>query len=248
MDLTASPMRGFPKVQHAQWSHTAVPCRGPAYCVGALSPRKDDVTHGRVIARRLLAACAALVAVVGFASPAAAVADDPRASVAHAQWVLKAAATVHAQEAATAAAQTSIDGGTRLDPAAVVVGFALEQLGKPYVWGATGPDTFDCSGLTFRAWERGGVTLERHSSNQWNNGKPIDPAKARGGDLVFFGPDPNEPNSINHVALAIGDGMVVEAPHPGATVRIASMWRSSLVGVVRISPPPPTGRATLTAG
>jgi cell wall-associated NlpC family hydrolase len=204
--------------------------------------------RGRTAATRLLAAVAGVVAGVmvllgAAASPASAVAMDPTAAVARAQASLRDAAIRHSeslartQQATTnSAAATSIDGGTRLDPATVVVGYALAQLGKPYVWGGEGPDVFDCSGLTMRAWQQGGVTLNRHSSDQWNNGRPIKPEAVRPGDLVFFGPDPLDPGSINHVTLAIGGGMVVEAPHPGATVRIASMWRSSLVGAVRVSP------------
>jgi cell wall-associated NlpC family hydrolase len=204
--------------------------------------------RGRTAARRLLAAVGGVVAGVMIllgvaASPASAVAMDPTAAVARAQASLRDAAVQHAehlararQTAANDAAATSIDGGTRLDPATVVVGYALAQLGKPYVWGGEGPDVFDCSGLTMRSWERGGVTLNRHSSDQWNNGRPVKTDAVRAGDLVFFGSDPLDPASIDHVALAIGDGMVVEAPHPGATVRIASMWRTSLVGAVRVSP------------
>lgn len=195
-------------------------------------------------ALRVLGAAVGAVLLLGIAcSPASAVAMDPQASVARSQAALRDAATRHLQHLAEArqsalntAAATSIDGGTPLDPASVVVGYALAQLGKPYVWGGEGPDVFDCSGLTMRSWERAGVTLNRHSSDQWKNGRPVPADHVRAGDLVFFGPDPLDPESIDHVALAIGDGMVVEAPHPGAVVRIASMWRTSLVGAVRISP------------
>ncbi len=202
--------------------------------------------RGPTALARLLAAVAGVMVLLGFAaSPASAFALDPTAKVAQSQAMLREAATRHArhltqvrQTVANEAAATSIDGGTRLDPAAVVVGYALAQLGKPYVWGGEGPDVFDCSGLTMRSWERGGVTLNRHSSDQWKNGQPVKPDNVRAGDLVFFGPDPLDTGSIDHVALAIGDGLVVEAPHPGAVVRIASMWRTSLVGAVRVSPVP----------
>jgi cell wall-associated NlpC family hydrolase len=192
----------------------------------------------------VLAAAVGVLVLLGVAcSPASAMVNDPTAAEARSQAMLRDAATRAAQNAArqvqasvTPNADTSIDGGTRLDPAAVVVGYALAQLGKPYVWGGEGPDVFDCSGLTMRAWERGGVTINRHSSDQWKNGRPVKPEQIRAGDLVFFGPDPLDPESIDHVALAIGGNMVVEAPHPGATVRIASLWRSSLVGAVRVNP------------
>jgi len=205
------------------------------------------VTQGRgtTAAARVLAAAVGVLVLFGVTTtPASAMANDPTAAEAQAQARLRSAATRHAERVAARAveasvtpnADTSIDGGTRLDPAAVVVGYALAQLGKPYVWGGEGPDVFDCSGLTMRAWERGGVTINRHSSDQFKNGRPVKPEQIRAGDLVFFGPDPLDPASIDHVALAIGGNMVVEAPHPGATVRIASLWRSSLVGAVRVNP------------
>jgi cell wall-associated NlpC family hydrolase len=92
---------------------------------------------------------------------------------------------------------------------------ALSRLGKPYVWGATGPDRFDCSGLTQWAYNQAGVPLSRTTYTQIYDGLPVQRSHIRPGDLVF--------PSAGHVQLAIGDNMVVEAPHAGATVRVSPL-------------------------
>ncbi len=105
--------------------------------------------------------------------------------------------------------------------------WALTQLGKPYVWAADGPESFDCSGLTMRAWERVGVPLDHWTGTQWTSGPHVGDDDLRPGDLVFFG-DP-----IHHVGLYIGRGLMVHAPQTGDVVRIASMWRPDYVGATR---------------
>ncbi len=107
------------------------------------------------------------------------------------------------------------------------VRWALTQLGKPYVWAADGPESFDCSGLTMRAWERAGVPLDHWTGTQWTAGPHVEADDLRPGDLVFFG-DP-----IHHVGLFIGRGLMVHAPQTGDVVRIASMWRPDYVGATR---------------
>ena len=92
---------------------------------------------------------------------------------------------------------------------------ALSRLGCPYVWGAGGPDRFDCSGLVKWAYEQAGVRLHRTTYDQINDGVPILPAQIRAGDLVF-------PHA-GHVQLAIGGNLVVEAPYPGAAVQISKL-------------------------
>lgn len=103
---------------------------------------------------------------------------------------------------------------------------ALSRLGKPYVWGATGPDRFDCSGLTQWAYARSGVQLSRTTYTQIHEGIPVPRSAIRPGDLVF--------PSTGHVQLAIGHNLVVEAPHAGAAVRI-----SPLGGCIAIRRPLP---------
>jgi len=108
---------------------------------------------------------------------------------------------------------------SRRDPRAeTAVRAALSRLGSPYVWGATGPDRFDCSGLVTWAYAQAGVRLHRTTYDQIHDGLAIPPSRVRAGDLVF-------PHA-GHVQLAIGGNLVVEAPYPGATVQISRMGPS----------------------
>ncbi|BBX98956.1 NLP/P60 family protein [Mycobacterium lacus] len=99
--------------------------------------------------------------------------------------------------------------------AAIAVRAALSRLGRPYVWGATGPDQFDCSGLVRWAYAQAGVHLDRTTYQQINDGIAVPRSQVRPGDLVF-------PHA-GHVQLAIGNNLVVEAPYPGAAVRISRL-------------------------
>jgi peptidoglycan DL-endopeptidase CwlO len=119
------------------------------------------------------------------------------------------------------------------------VAVALAQLGSPYVWGAEGPATFDCSGLTSFAYAAAGITIPRVSRAQfaaYAGLRPIDPLHLVAGDLVFFADNPGNPSTIHHVGMYIGKGLMVEAPHTGAVVRTSSIWRPSYAGAVRPSP------------
>lgn len=117
--------------------------------------------------------------------------------------------------------------GTKADKA---LAFARAQIGKPYVWGATGPGSYDCSGLTQAAWKAAGVTLPRVTYDQVNAGTTVPVSQALPGDLVFFYDD------LSHVGLYIGNGMMIHAPKPGAYVREESIYydgESSIHSVVR---------------
>lgn len=103
------------------------------------------------------------------------------------------------------------------------IDFARAQLGEPYVWGASGPDAWDCSGLTMRSWEAGGISLPHYSVAQYEQSTPISPSDLRPGDLVFWG-ESNDPNSIYHVAMYLGDGQIIQAPRTGRDVEIVSMY------------------------
>jgi cell wall-associated NlpC family hydrolase len=109
--------------------------------------------------------------------------------------------------------------GLRLPPpnsrAGIAVRAALSRLGRPYVWGAAGPDQFDCSGLTQWSYARAGIHLDRTTYQQIFDGIPIPRSHVRPGDLVF--------PTAGHVQLAIGNNMVIEAPHSGALVRISPL-------------------------
>jgi peptidoglycan DL-endopeptidase CwlO len=125
----------------------------------------------------------------------------------------------------------------RASPAArKAVAVALAQLGSPYVWGAEGPGTFDCSGLTSFAYAAAGVTIPRVSRAQfaaYASMRPVDSLHLVPGDLVFFADNPSNPSTIHHVGMYIGRGLMVEAPYTGAVVRTSSIWRSSYAGAVR---------------
>jgi cell wall-associated NlpC family hydrolase len=108
--------------------------------------------------------------------------------------------------------------------------FARAQVGKPYVWGATGPDSYDCSSLTQAAWRAAGVTLPRTTYDQVNAGTTVPLSDIHPGDLVFFYDD------ISHVGLYVGNGMMIHAPKPGAYVREESIFydgESAIHSVVR---------------
>ncbi|MET7516749.1 NlpC/P60 family protein [Streptomyces sp. NPDC005480] len=111
--------------------------------------------------------------------------------------------------------------------AAKVIAFAEAQMGKPYVWGATGPDSYDCSGLTQAAWKAAGISLPRTTWDQVKVGTTVTTADAQPGDLVFFYDD------ISHVGIYIGDGKMIHAPKPGANVRVESIYYMPIHSVVR---------------
>jgi cell wall-associated NlpC family hydrolase len=111
--------------------------------------------------------------------------------------------------------------------AAKAVQAAYTQLGKPYVWAADGPESFDCSGLTAFAWAAAGVALPHSSRAQFDGGQKIDQADLQPGDLVFFG------SPIHHVGLYVGDGQMIDAPQTGDVVRVQAAFRSDYVGATR---------------
>jgi cell wall-associated NlpC family hydrolase len=111
--------------------------------------------------------------------------------------------------------------------AAKALAFARAQTGKPYVWGASGPGSYDCSGLTQAAWKAAGVTLPRTTWDQVETGTTVSVDNAQPGDLVFFYDD------ISHVGIYLGDGMMIHAPKPGAYVREESIYYMPIHSVVR---------------
>jgi peptidoglycan DL-endopeptidase CwlO len=106
---------------------------------------------------------------------------------------------------------------------------AVAQLGKPYQWGGSGPNSFDCSGLTSFAWRAAGVTIPRTSGTQYSGTKRITREQLQPGDLIFYH------SPISHVAMYIGNGQVVEAPNSGNNVRIRNdgTTRRGIVGYGR---------------
>lgn len=113
--------------------------------------------------------------------------------------------------------------------AAQAIAFAHGAIGKPYVWGATGPNSFDCSGLTQAAWKAAGVSLPRTTYTQINAGSRVARSELAPGDLVFFY------SGISHVGLYIGGGQMIHAPRPGAPVRIAPVDQMPFAGATRVA-------------
>jgi cell wall-associated NlpC family hydrolase len=105
---------------------------------------------------------------------------------------------------------------------------ALSKRGDPYIWGAAGPNEFDCSGLVLWAYAQEGITLPHYTGDQWNSGVHVARADLEPGDLVFFYPD------ISHVGLYIGNGLMVDAPDSGDVVKVQSIYWNNFVGAVRI--------------
>lgn len=113
--------------------------------------------------------------------------------------------------------------------AAEAARWALTQQLKPYVWGAEGPNSYDCSGLVMAAYQRVGISLPHYTGDQWTAGTHITREQMRPGDLVFFY------NDLHHVGIYIGGGMMVHAPRTGDVVRIAAIGNRPFAGAVRIA-------------
>lgn len=184
-------------------------------------------------ARRQAAAAAAAKAA------AAQAAAEAAAEKAAADEAARAAAEAAAEEAANQADQNDSSGSS--DPAPVApapsvdttppapgggaqaaIAFAKAQLGEPYLWAAAGPDRWDCSGLTMKAWEAGGKYLPHFSGAQYDQSTPISMSELQPGDLLFWSSN-GAPSGIHHVALYIGDGEYIQAPRAGKNVEIKSL-------------------------
>ncbi len=113
--------------------------------------------------------------------------------------------------------------------AQTAVRYALAQVGDPYVYGAAGPDAFDCSGLTMAAWAAAGLSISHSASIQASAGTPVSISALQPGDLVFYY------SPISHVGLYIGNGEVVHAPHPGSSVEVVPLNSMPITMAVRIS-------------
>ncbi|MGC5309879.1 NlpC/P60 family protein [Micromonospora zamorensis] len=111
--------------------------------------------------------------------------------------------------------------------AGTAVKVACAQIGKPYVWGSDGPDSFDCSGLTQYAWKAAGVSLTHFTGAQWRQGAPVSRADLRSGDLVFFYSD------LHHVGMYVGNGLIVHASRAGVPVKMARLDTMPYMGARR---------------
>jgi cell wall-associated NlpC family hydrolase len=113
--------------------------------------------------------------------------------------------------------------------AGAAISYAYEKLGSPYVWGATGPDAFDCSGLMQAAYRAAGIELPRTTYAQINAGQRVSQSELRPGDLVFFY------SGISHVGLYVGNGQMIHAPNPSAPVRVAPIDEMPFAGAARVA-------------
>ncbi|WP_244305542.1 C40 family peptidase [Kitasatospora cheerisanensis] len=125
-------------------------------------------------------------------------------------------------------------GGSASEAGRRAIAFALAQQGKPYLWGGAGPDAFDCSGLTSQAWLAAGVALPRTSQEQWAELRRIPLRELRPGDLIIYHDD------AGHVALYLGGGTVVHAPHTGTVIKLAPVTMLPILGAVRPDPGAPS--------
>lgn len=117
--------------------------------------------------------------------------------------------------------------GRATDQGKAAVAFATKQIGKPYVWGAEGPGSYDCSGLTSQAWAAAGRGIPRTSQEQWRLLPRVDVKDMRPGDLIIYHAD------ASHVGMYVGDGAIVHAPRPGRNVTLAGAGSMAILGVVR---------------
>lgn len=118
------------------------------------------------------------------------------------------------------------------------IAYAVAQVGKPYLWGGTGPLAYDCSGLTSQAWAHAGRPIPRTSQEQWAGLTRVPLSTVRPGDLVIYFA------GATHVGMYVGNGLIVEAPRPGAFVKIAPVASMPILGVVR----PDAGAPSVSGG
>ncbi len=142
---------------------------------------------------------------------------------------------------ATSAAAGSVQPTTSgLASAAVIHAFleaAVSRLGMPYVWGANGPTSFDCSGLVQWSFAQAGVVMPRVAADQARTGPSVPVSQLQPGDLLFYHTDPTAPDYISHVAIYLGGGKMIQAPEPGMDVEIVPVdVGNEFAGAVDVSP------------
>ena len=124
-------------------------------------------------------------------------------------------------------------GLTSSSDASAAIAYARQQIGKPYLWGGTGPDSFDCSGLTMMAYRAAGVDMPRTADEQWLWGPQVSPSQVEPGDLVFFAGADGTATAPGHVGIVIGHGLMIDAPSTGLLVRIEPYTNSGAIGFTR---------------
>jgi cell wall-associated NlpC family hydrolase len=206
--------------------------------------------HARILAARLTSAASRVTRLQQLAAGAAthirslldarqaalsSATDQVRALAAQHRAALAAASAMDFQAALAAAGSGPLSAGTT-PPNALAAGAlaaARSRLGAPYVWGATGPNTFDCSGLTQWSYAHVGIRLPRVAADQWNAGPHVTLQGLEPGDLLFWATDVRNPATIHHVAIYLGAGMMLAAPHTGDVVKVQPVYMSGYIGATR---------------
>ncbi len=137
---------------------------------------------------------------------------------------------LHPDQVPTSLSGNSLSSVTRQK----IVSAAMSRQGLPYVWGATGPDSFDCSGLVQWAYRQAGILMPRVAAEQFLTGDHVPLADAQPGDLLFWTYDPNDPGYVDHVAIYLGNGLMVVAPHTGTNVQVTSVPTADFAGAVQV--------------
>ena len=114
---------------------------------------------------------------------------------------------------------------------------AASRVGLPYVWGAAGPNSFDCSGLVQWSFAQAGIVMPRVAADQARTGPAVAVSQLQPGDLLFYHTDPTAPDYVSHVAIYLGKGLEIQAPQPGQDVQIVPLWLGSeFAGAVQVDP------------
>lgn len=162
------------------------------------------------------------------------IAEEQRLAAEAAAAARAAAALAKAQrEAALGLLPTNVPAPTQA--AAAAIAEATTHLGKPYLWGATGPGSFDCSGLTLTAYRAAGIALPRTAAQQYFSGPQVGLGDLAPGDLLFWAYDLENPATIHHVAMYVGNGQMIAAPHTGDVVKVQPVYLDGFIGAVRPS-------------
>ena len=216
MDGRLAALRDKQAASEAVAAHAADAARGSADAAETLLASADDTVR-RLVAEQEAAAEAA--AAVEFARQVAAA---------------NAAAAAAAAAANAGPSLAGLPTDTTTSPAAAIaIAAARTKIGLPYLWGGTGPDSYDCSGLTQFAYAQAGIHLPRVAADQYNYGRHVAINELLPGDLVYWASDVNNPATIHHMAMYIGNGRMIAAPHTCAFVREQDMYATGYIGATR---------------
>jgi peptidoglycan DL-endopeptidase CwlO len=218
-DLLAAEQADLRAARHLKLAVQAAVARQQAYVLASRAKRNSLASQ--------LADAQARAAALRSARQAALAAEASAAAA-------KAATAAGGAEGPTAVPSWARSSGAPASQGDVAANWALTQLGKPYQWGAAGPGSYDCSGLTMEAWARAGVSLLHYTGYQWDEGPHVPLDELQRGDLLFYATNNSDPSTIHHVGIYIGNGMMVDAPYTGAFVRIDSIYAPGIpIGAVR---------------